>query len=319
MQGGAVALDEAVEDGGRGFRIKALHGVAGQAHEGCVGAQNPSLLVDGRDGHGRLVEETGESHLGGAQVFGGLLAGRAIEHQGPGGAGLPILPEGDPVQQPHWQALPIATLEVNIELFGLHGAGPARHRRHEGRPVACDNVRQFLPARADLGQIIIQPPCERGVHIGEGAVPIDGEEARRRVIEKVDGVLEFLKDIFVALALARHVRDHPEGLALCADSLQRAHPHPVPAHNAVARQGRGHAQILRPMLAFAGGLGEAVDGFGDLRRAGKKPLDSADIGGVAGARHGHIGVIRIDDLRVPLGHQQPLARRISDLLGDVIP
>ena len=35
--------------------------------------------VDNGDGHGRRIENAGETHLGGAQILGRLFAGRAIE------------------------------------------------------------------------------------------------------------------------------------------------------------------------------------------------------------------------------------------------
>ena len=42
---------------------------------------------------------------------------------------------------------------------------------------------------------------------------IDREEAGRRVIEIVDGVLQFLEDVLLALAVARHVGDGPDASA----------------------------------------------------------------------------------------------------------
>jgi hypothetical protein len=138
------------------------------------------------------------------------------------------------------------------------------------------------------------------------------------MIQKVDGVLQFLKDVFMALALAGHIRHEPEGRPLGALLGERAHPHAIPAHVPIPGQGRGETQFFRPVLALAGGLGQPVDGFRDVRRARKKPLHRADVGGVAGAGHGHIGLVSVDDPAFALGHQQAFAAGVGDLLGDVV-
>jgi hypothetical protein len=71
-----------------------------------------------------------------------------------------------------------------------------------------------------------------GVEIADVAVGIDGEEAGRRVIEIVDGVLQLLEDVLLALAVARHVGDGPQGqLAAAFRIAERADAEPEPAHN----------------------------------------------------------------------------------------
>src|SRR5256714_13403927 len=57
------------------------------------------------------------------------------------------------------------------------------------------------------------------------------EKAGRRVVEIIDGVLKFLKLVFLPLELARHVGDRPHrqaGLALAVTERAHAHPQPAP-------------------------------------------------------------------------------------------
>ncbi len=82
--------------------------------------------------------------------------------------------------------------------------------------LAGNDVGKLEAAGADLGEIVVEPGRERGIDIDEIARGVDGEEAGRRVIEIVDGVLQFLEDVFLALAVARHVGDDPDGLARVA-------------------------------------------------------------------------------------------------------
>jgi hypothetical protein len=111
----------------------------------------------------------------------------------------------DAVQQTHGQALPIAALEVHVELLGLDGARSARNGGHQSGAIASDDIGQALTARADLGQIIIQPARQGGVHVVDSAISVDREEAGRRVIEEIYGVLEFLKDKISPIEMPRQI------------------------------------------------------------------------------------------------------------------
>ena len=106
---------------------------------------------------------------------------------------------------------PLRVLQIEIEHLGLDLARRGAQRRQERGAVAGDEVGELEAAGADLGQILIEPVGERGVEIDDVALAIDGEEAGRRVIEIIDGVLQFLKDVFLPLALARHVAERPDG------------------------------------------------------------------------------------------------------------
>ena len=89
-----------------------------------------------------------------------------------------------------------------------HVAGGRRDEAAGG--IAGHDVGEAQAARAELGQIEVEPAGERRVHVDDLADGIDREEAGRRMVEIVDGVLQFLEDVLLALAIARDVGDGPE-------------------------------------------------------------------------------------------------------------
>ena len=151
----------------------------------------------------------------------GLAAG-AVEHQRPRGAGRAVGAERDLVEQPHRHRAPAAGLEVDVHHLGLHLAGRRGERGEQRGAVAGDDVGELQPAGADLGEIVVEPGGERGVEVADVAVAIDREEAGRRVIEIVDGVLQLLEDVLLALAVARHVGDGPQRQLAAALARRRA-------------------------------------------------------------------------------------------------
>ena len=163
------------------------------------------------------------------------------------------------MDQPYRQALSAAAFQVDIELAGEHFARCAGEGRQQRRAVAGDEIGQVQAAGADLCEIVVQPVRQRRIHIGNGAARLGGEKARWRMIEEVDCVLQFLKDVLVAVAFAGYVRYRPEGGALVSEAFQRAHADAVPAHLAIAGQRRRQAKLLGAALALAGRLREAVD------------------------------------------------------------
>ena len=188
-------------------RVGALQRLGHQLGEGGVGALDPAVAIDDRHRHRRREEDAGEAHLGGAQILGRLLARRAIEDERARGARQTILAEGDPVQQPHRQALAVAALQIEIELIGDDIARRAGNACEQNGTAAGDEIVEFEAAGADLREIVIEPACQRRIHVGDGARCIAGEKARRRMVEKIDRMLQFLEDILMPLALARHVGD----------------------------------------------------------------------------------------------------------------
>ena len=92
------------------------------------------------------------------------------------------------------------------------------------------------------------------------------------MIEIIDGVLQLLEHVFLALAVARHVGDRPHRHARVALALaERAHAHAQPAYG--LRRGAWNAHLFLQAAPLAGGLEQAIDRFGDLGIADEDPLD----------------------------------------------
>ena len=69
---------------------------------------------------------------------------------------------------------------------------------------------ELEPAGTKLRQVVVEPLGKCGIEIANLAVGIDGEEAGWRVVEIVDGVLQHLKCVLLALELARYVGNRPD-------------------------------------------------------------------------------------------------------------
>ena len=94
------------------------------------------------------------------------------------------------------------------------------------------------------------------------------------MIEIVDRVLQFLKDILLALALARHVGQRPNRQAAVAAALaERPHPQPQPARRPALQAGDPH--LFLQALAFARRLEQPVDGLRRVCVADEHPLHRA--------------------------------------------
>jgi hypothetical protein len=73
---------------------------------------------------------------------------------------------------------------------------------------------------------MVEPFGKRGIDVVDVAVGIDREKAGRRMIEIVDGVLQLLKHIFVALEFSGDVGDVPYGQPHGAPGfVERANAH----------------------------------------------------------------------------------------------
>ncbi len=148
------------------------------------------------------------------------------------------------MQQADRQELPLPPLEIDVEALGRHFPGTAGDDAEQRRAVGRHDIGELELAGGELRDVVIEPVGEGGVHVGDRAVRLGGKKARRRVVEIVDGVLQFLKETFVPLALARDVGDRPQRDARLGDPLERADADAVPGRRAFAGQRRGHAQFF---------------------------------------------------------------------------
>ena len=181
------------------------------------------------------------------------LAGRAIDHQRARGAGRTVAGKSDLVQNAHGQEPALAGLEVDVELLRRHFARPAGDHGQHRPAVACDNVVDLEPADAELGEIVVEPTGQGGVHMADRAVGLGGKEAGRRVVEIIDRVLKVLEKGLMPVVVARLVRHRPQRRAVLGDALERANANAIPrdvAHAARRRREtkspRSRAQPISP-------------------------------------------------------------------------
>ena len=300
------------DDGQDRAALGVLEGCREQAGKQRIGARDLSGLVDRGDRHRRRLEEAHEAHFGRARRIGGAAL-RAVENQRARRARRAVGAERDLVEQAHGQRAARAGLEVEVHHLGLHLAGSGAERGEKGRPAARDDVGQHQPAGADLGEIMIEPGGERGVDVADVALAIDREEAGRRVVEVVDGVLQLLEDVFLPLAVTGDVDDAPEReLAHALAVAERPDAKPEPVHRLAAQA--GDADLLLRPAAFAGGLEQAVDRLRDVRIADEHPLDRPHVVGVAGIDQVEIGGVGVDHPAALIGDQQPVDRLVDHRL-----
>jgi len=124
-------------------------------------------------------------------------------------------------------------------------------------------------------------------------------------------MLQFLEDVFLALAVPRDVGDRPHrvfGLALAR--AERTNPHPQPAALRAVLP-RDPDFLLLP-LAFPRRLEQAEHRFRDVGIADEDALDRPHVlhGGRPGDRQ--IGGVGIDDMAARVGHRQPIMGLVGD-------
>ena len=305
----AVALRH---DGEDGAAFGVLEGSREQPGKERIGAGDLSGLVDGRNRHRCRLEEAHEAHFGRARGVRGTAL-RAVEHQRARGARYAVGTECDLVEQADGERAAGAGLEVEVHHLGLHLAGGSAERGEKRRAAARDDVGEHQPAGTDLRQIVVEPGGKRRVDVADVALGIDREEARRRMIEIVDGVLQLLEDVLLPLAVARDVGDAPdrERSELFAVG-ERTDAQAQPAHRLALQA--GDADLLLGAAALAGGLEQPVNGLGYVGIADKDPLDRPHVVGVAGIDQVEIGGVGIDHPAARVGHQQAVGRLVDHRL-----
>ena len=195
--------------------------------------------------------------------------------------------------------------------------GAARSVVNSAAPSPETRSASFEPARADLRQILIEPIGERGVEIDDVALVIDREESGRRVIEIIDGVLQFLKDVFLPLALARDVGQRPDRQPPVAPAAaERPDAKPQPARRPAL--GAGNPHLFLQALAFARRLQQPVDRLGRVGIADEGALDRPQIVGVRGIGQIEIGGIGIDHPAVAVGDDDAVEGAVDHRLDQRI-
>ena len=199
----------------------------------------------------------------------------------------------------------------SISVFTSPGA--AGERGEQRRALARHDVGELQPAGADLRQVLVEPLGQRRVEIGDAALAIDREEPGRRMVEIVDGVLQFLEDVLLPLELARHVGDRPDREPRLALAFaERPHPHAQPAPGLALVAADAHL-LLQP-AAFARRLEQAEDRLRHAGIADEHALDRPHVVGVGGLDQIEIGGIGIDHAAGGIGDQDGVARAVDQAL-----
>ena len=220
--------------------------------------------------------------------------------------------------EPHRQGLAAAASEIDVEGLGAHVAGGRRDGGHHGGDVRRHHVGEAQAAGADLREIVAEPGGEGRVHVDDGALGIDREEARRRMVEIVDRVLELLEHVLLALALVRHVGDRPQRRGAAVGASERPHADAIPAEIAPARRRRRDPHLLARRAPVARRLGETVDRLRDLRGADEQALDGLQIREAVAAGKHEVALVGVEDAAVVLDHDEPVGGGIGHRLGEVV-
>ena len=135
------------------------------------------------------------------------------------------------------------------------------------------------------------------------------------MVEIIDGVLQLLKDVFLALQLARHVGDRPDRQAGGVPTFaERPHPHAQPAPGLALAAPDPH--LFLQAAALARGPQQPIDRFGHAGIADEHPLDRAGVIGAGRLGQFQIGGIGIDHPSARVGHQQAVMGAVDHGFDD---
>ncbi len=248
-----------------------------------------------------------------------LAAGAAIEDDRPRRAGRAVGGDRNVMEETRRERLAVPLDEVEVDDLVAVAAAFGERAGKERDVVAADDVAEGQRARFEAGDVDAEPFGEGSVEVDDAAVRLGGEEAGRRVIEIVDGVLQLLEDGLLLLPLVGDVGDRPGDMAAAARRRrQRAGADPVPARPAgTARQRPREPDLLLDRPPVAHPLSGAIDRLGCLGVAGKHAVDRLDVVFAGGAGQVGIGAIGIKDAAGRVGDQHAFAEPVEEGPGDV--
>ena len=189
-------------------------------------------------------------------------------------------------------------------------------RLDDGKPLDGDEVADVRCARLELGEVDADPFGKRGVQVADAPVRLEREEPGRRVVEIVDGVLKFLKDVLLVLALARDVADEPADAHLVAAG--GADPHAIPAGACLlSADPARHADLLARLASALGRDGQTVNGFRGVGIAGEEALDRVKVARVRRAAEFQERRVRPKRRAVGGRHQHAFDHILKEGLGRI--
>jgi hypothetical protein len=302
------------------LHVIARHQAVKHLQERPVGSENLAVAVDRGDRHRRIVEEAGEAHLRARRVMHARAALFAADDDGPAFARRTVAGGRNPVHQPHRQALAVGLEQIEIELRGAVEPRFGLHRFHQRHAGAGNQIAQHHLARQERGQVDAQPVGQRRVEIDDLAVAAGREEANRRMIEIVDGVLQLLEHHFLLGALMADIGQlprHQRDILFTRGDRPAAQPVPVARIGALlaGAQRLRHAEFFLSLAPLAHGVGQPVDGFGRFPVARQDRLDRLHVGRTGRAGQPPVGVVGIDHAALLVRDQRAFGMGVDEGAG----
>jgi len=158
---------------------------------------------------------------------------------------------------------------------------------------------------ADLREVVVEPRCQSRIQIDDVACGIDREKPGWGMVEVVDGVLQLLKHIFLALAVACDIGNRPHGHARVTTPLsERPHTHPQPSGAFSGGPGNPYLFVQTPPLARS--FKKPVNRFRNVRVTDEHAFDRSDVTHIGRADQIEIGRVGIDDAAALVGHEEAI-------------
>ncbi len=316
-----VALvDDRVEAGAAVHRV-AVDDAGKQRQERGVGAQDAAGSVDSGDRHRRGVEEAREADFRRAQIGGGILALRPVQHDGARRPRRAVPAGGRAVHEAHRKRLARHRRQVEIDDGVADRPRVGLDRPDQCHAVARHDFRKSDRAGREAGEVDAGPFGQRRVEIGDAAGRIGREEAGGRVVEMVDRLLQVEEETFLLGALGRNVGDLPcqQRLPL-AGGAEAARPHPVPvgARFRAGTDGLRDAEFALAATPVAQPERQPLHGRRGFDVVGEMDLQRPHVGSRRRTRQLRIGLIGVQHAPPHVGDDEPLPHRVDIGLGQFV-
>ncbi len=171
--------------------------------------------------------------------------------------------------------------------------------------LAGDDVRHSHRTGRKLRKIDAEPFGQGGVQINNLTLATCGKETGRRVVEIIDGVLQFAEEAFLIFPLRRDIGNLEDVQRLAARILQ----HPTFQSVPVRPAGSGlperleQTELLVTVTPLPQNIDEAIERLGRFPAAREQRLQALDIARLRGAAHPAIGGVGVDHMPLGIGNQ----------------
>src|ERR1700720_1543836 len=157
---------------------------------------------------------------------------------------------------------------------------------------------------------MIEPIGERGIEIDDFALVVDGKKTGGRVIEIIDGVLQFLEYVLLPLTFSRDIRKRPDGQAPRAlIAAERSDAKSQPACGPAFHP--GDAPLLLELPAFPRPSEQPIYGFRRIGIADERAFHWLRFPAIARFDQIEISRISIEDATVIGGDNDSLRSAVD--------